>query len=599
MAVKKRKGEETKVAEQEVMDEIESEQSEESDGQEDHEDPFSYHFANPDMDLIKKMIEAAQTEGWKSEKPIKDEKFSVSIQRPGGMKLHDKLSLNGLKIKNRLITPFSALNKKYAAESGYSALQHSVAVPMFSGQDLLYTSRTPKNGRELQNMYTLHALNHLFKTRDTILKDNAKLARQPDDSLELRDQGFTRAKVLVILPTRQAAHDFIETVISLAGTTQQENLKRFKNEYYSSAKLANTKADDFRSLFDGNNDDNFRIGVKLTRKTVKLFTEFYSSDLIVASPLGLRLAIGDKTDKKRDFDYLSSVEVVIVDQAAALAMQNWDHVTQIFSHLNLIPTESHGCDFSRIRNWYLDSEAKYLRQTLVFAEFNTPSINALFSHHMNNVAGKVKFHPTYSGVLTDIGGRMPHVFMRIHAPTPQDDPDRRFKYFVAKALPSLMRTTSASSAGVLIFIPSYVDYVRVRNYLEQEHMVNKKLGATGFAFSAANEYTSVSELTRARAQFKAGQTKIFLYTERLHHFRRYEIRGAETVFMYGLPDNPTYYAEICRFLLRSVSEGKAEKGTVSVKSMFSKWDALKLERVVGSGKVAKMCAGTGDVYEFS
>lgn len=90
-------------------------------------------------------------------------------------------------------------------------------------------------------------------------------------------------------------------------------------------------------------------------------------------------------------------------------MQNWEHIHHIFSHLNLIPQDSHGCDFSRIRNWYLDGEAKYLRQTLVFTEFITPEINALFTHHMNNIGGKAKFLPSYSGVLADIGTPINHV----------------------------------------------------------------------------------------------------------------------------------------------------------------------------------------------
>ncbi|KAK9369529.1 hypothetical protein V1509DRAFT_619729 [Lipomyces kononenkoae] len=590
--------------------------AEEDEDEGDSSDPFQYHFASPNEELLKKMVDNAQAKQWSTEKfnatagiNGKLPRHSLSVQRPGSLTFHDEIKSSAttseaLKIKRRLVSPFHEVNKKYSSKGEmFSALQKSLVPAIFSNEDLLFAPRSISNAEEIQNIYSLHALNHIFKTRDTVLKDNARLSKlqQSDDanSIEMRDQGFTRPKVLVILPTRNSCHQFVETLIRLSGTSQQENLKRFKTTYYSNATLAKTKPEDFRQLFAGDNDDNFRLGMKFTRKTLKLFTEFYNSDLIIASPLGLRLAIGDKTDKKRDYDFLSSIEVVIVDHASAITMQNWDHMIHIFNHLNLMPKDSHGCDFSRIRNWYLDSQAKYLRQTLVFAELITPEINALFSHHCHNVGGKVKFHPLYSGVLTDIGAKMEHVFMKFYSSSPQEDPDKRFKYFTSKALPSLMRTTSASSSGTLIFVPSYVDYIRIRNYLEQEHQVNKKLGVSGFSFSAINEYSSVSDVTRERAVFKDGQTKVILYTERLHHFRRYEIKGAETIFMYGLPDNPTFYVEMARFLLRSVSDGRADKGAISVKSMFSKWDALKLERIVGSSRVPKMCAGSGDVFQFS
>ena len=51
----------------------------------------------------------------------------------------------------------------------------------------------------------------------------------------------------------------------------------------------------------------------VTEKTLKLYSDFYSSDIIIASPLGHRLVVGVVGDKDRDSDFLASIEVLILD----------------------------------------------------------------------------------------------------------------------------------------------------------------------------------------------------------------------------------------------------------------------------------------------
>jgi U3 small nucleolar RNA-associated protein 25 len=60
--------------------------------------------------------------------------------------------------------------------------------------------------------------------------------------------------------------------------------------------------------------------VAVKAKNVNLYNDFYTSDLLLASPLGLRRIIGGVGDKERDYDFLSSVEVIVVDQVR-LGMQ--------------------------------------------------------------------------------------------------------------------------------------------------------------------------------------------------------------------------------------------------------------------------------------
>ncbi|KAG8773656.1 rRNA-binding ribosome biosynthesis protein utp25 [Serendipita sp. 398] len=164
----------------------------------------------------------------------------------------------------------------------------------------------------------------------------------------------------------------------------------------------------------GNIDDYFRIGMKVTRKSVKLFSDFYSSDIIVASPLGLRELI-EKERPSRSADYLSSIEILIIDQLDVLAMQNWNHLKLIFEHINKIPKQSHDTDFSRVKPWYLDGHAAYLRQSILLSAYETPEIRSLFNKNLLNVSGKQRIQSAWAAAQVPEGIRQASAhFAQLH-----------------------------------------------------------------------------------------------------------------------------------------------------------------------------------------
>ena len=75
------------------------------------------------------------------------------------------------------------------------------------------------------------------------------------------------------------------------------NKKRFYDEFTEnddSDSSKDVRPEDFKQMFAGNIDDCFRLGISVTKKSMRLYAEFYSSDIIIASPLGLRTIIGNQ-----------------------------------------------------------------------------------------------------------------------------------------------------------------------------------------------------------------------------------------------------------------------------------------------------------------
>lgn len=565
-------------------------------GDEDASDPFEVHFANTDENELLRRLKAITANDWSSQRMLTANSGKCLAYTPGGeqegsVKRKAK-STKDLKLKKRL---FSTAHEIIGE---FDNLEQAIVPHIFDYQDVLFGARSVKNAERLRQITCLHALNHLFKTRDRVIKNNTRATREQEgEDVEYRDQGFARPKVLMLLETKQTCVRVVDAITSLCEFEQQENKKRFHDTFAQAEdKFSDDKPEDFRELFDGNDDNEFRLGMKFTRKTVKYFSKFYNSDIILASPLGLRRAIESGDPKKQDYDFLSSIEVVILDQADAMLMQNWEHVEYVFSHLNLQPKDAHGCDFSRVRSWYLDGNAVYLRQTIILSAYLTPELNNLFSKNMRNVAGKIKFQHEYEGAIMEIGLQVKQTFSRYESPSPTNDPEARFKYFTTTIIPSLNRypIPPEGGQGILIFIPSYLDFVRVRNYFTTSQTTQN------ISFGAISEYVKLPEVRRARSHFLTGRHSVLLYTSRAHHFRRYHIKGVKQVIMYGLPDNPIFYQELVGgYLGATISEGKVDPTEAGVRAMFSKWDGLRLERVVGTKRVGSMLKDkSGDTFDF-
>ncbi|KAJ8145340.1 hypothetical protein OY671_001576 [Metschnikowia pulcherrima] len=570
------------------------------------QDPFEAHFNLVSDEKIEQESKAMQGVRWPvvEKRPVDPSAhlaYSATVQMPPQGPISNCTVENATNFSG-FLTVKSRVRSEYLAKypDTMKPLDATLFREMLEYKDISFPYQNYKN-HSYQKLYLTHVLNHTYKTRDRIIKNNEKI-RAYTDALkngtlkpgavepELRDQGFTRPKVLILLPTRNAAYEVVEQLIKLSGSEQQENRKKFKSQFYSEGAPPETKPADFRHMFKGNSSDFFSLGVKFTRKTVKLYSSFFNSDVLIASPIGLSMILEDPKQAKREYDFLSSIEILIVDHANQIEMQNWDHVGTVFKYLNKIPKNFHGADFSRIRMWSINDQARYLRQTMVFSEFVTPNVNNVLSRSLN-LAGRVRYRSEITSktcIMNSVGLKIKQIFQRFDSPDPQTNHEARYKFFVNTVLPSLLKQSSYED-GFLIYIPSYFDYVRVKAYMKAH---------TKYYFASIDEYASKPKVSRARHNFAAGKIKILLYTERMHHFRRYELAGVKNVLIYEPPANPLFYKELLRFVGKSIYNEQADVDLSFVKTLYSKWDATALERIVGNERAPVLCNAVNELYEF-
>ena len=197
-----------------------------------------------------------------------------------------------------------------------------------------------------------------------------------------------------------------------------------------------------------------------------------------------------------------------MDQVDVLLMQNWEHVLHVLDHLHLLPRDSHGVDFSRVRHWTLNGWSRLYRQTLAFSAIGLAELNSVFSKHCANYAGRlVVQRAPCPGTISNVVTSLSQKFYRIPASDPLGALEARFEFFKRKILP---RYSGELMKQTLVFVSSYFEFLRLRAHLSKEEV----------SFAELCEYTPSKEVSRSRDKLFHGKVQFVLYTERFHFFRR-------------------------------------------------------------------------------
>ncbi|CAG9318556.1 unnamed protein product [Blepharisma stoltei] len=400
---------------------------------------------------------------------------------------------------------------------------------------------------EYQNAYILHILNHLYKTKTQITKND----QLPDP---VKDQGFSPTKILVLFPYKKNAKVFIEKLVEI-------HCKGKKKKMTKSSRRKFTEV--FEEAEDAEVSDAFKLGVVLgDKRELQLFTPFKASDMIIASPMSLRQAILNESEDenaKENLGILCSIEMVVMENSEVFLMQNWDHIETIFKAMNRIPDrDSMTADINRIRDPFIEEKSKEYRQLIIFSEFISPLLLSLFNRN-ENYKGKAKTIDHYPGVNQyDVVQK----YRKFRASSQLSAADERFEYFTQNLWPNIKEDLYPKS---ILFVASYFEYIRVKAYLEENDP----------GVLCISEYTQKSDKQRSIANWKNGKNKAICVTERFLYFRPQKFDDIGHLVFYSLPEFNNFYEEFAR-------ESK------EVISVYCKFDGYSLQRIVGDKKAGQL-----------
>ncbi|ANQ07857.1 Uncharacterized protein PCOAH_00023000 [Plasmodium coatneyi] len=533
--------------------------------------------------------------------------------------------------------------------------------------DVLYSNQNILNSHFVRLQNTIHLLTHLKKRRKRkkyIKKKIEKLEKEQqvekDDvqvKEELCDESFARPKILILCGFRHIAKEYTDLIIHMLAPTEVKNKNRFINEYDVTAEekkcikdvfLKKRKPIDYINLYRGNNDDCFRLGIKLLddEKKIQLYSPFYESDILISSPLGLEVIIkeshgeadekigmdsedssdqdgwgyeekgtsnrgkrnnrtegGNKKKKKNEkkkkklyeYDFLSSIEILIIDQADIILMQNILTLKNVLNFVNKPLLRWGSANINRIPKYVINGYMKNYRQTIITSSILDTTFISLIQA-ATNYRGFVKLFmkggdaegenkqlidekdgprtDENSGKLLNVDDpNLPcrtillsvrnhfHInqyFKKIECPNILQIEENIIQFFATNVIDILTNIKQ-----LLIFLPTYIEYLRIYEILRKNEI----------SFKGVNEYTNEKKIGKIQKLFKLGRINILLVTGRLVFYERCTFRGANHVIFFSPPKFIFMYYEMIKNLVPSSNSSSI--------CYYTKYHTYELERIVG------------------
>lgn len=403
---------------------------------------------------------------------------------------------------------------------------------------------------ETKNFIYSHVMNHVYKYK-TMVKDNTEA------NPTVKDQAFTSAIAVILVPTLGHAKHCIEFMVNQHCKGNWKKVSKFSMKKY-------------KEIFEDEpelDSDAVKLGITLGDKDMHLFSNFKKCDIILATPMSLKQGL-EKSENQNDTGILCSIQISVVLDCHMLLMQNWDHIEDIFKNMNLIPDrDSMTTDLNRIRDEYLDGKSHNFRQLIVQTEFLSPIIMSLFNRNPN-FRGKAKTIEHYTATTFPCLQK----FRKFQASSTSEINEKRYEYFCQFWL----RIKEEIPTKSIIFVQSYFEYVRLKSFLEENDP----------GISCLCEYTSKPERQRSIAQWSQNTSKALCITERLSYFRPLKLRQVSNIFFYSLPEFKANYESLVR---------ASEEST----SIFCKYDAFALQRIVGDVKAEKMISSNSEIFSIN